>query len=214
MTHMSPSVRLPLVASGFLLGAAVLVAAQDEGVKQVERLVGKANATVSAIGETKLQLTKTLEVYNSLLSDTATNRKDLYKKLQKEMENTEKKRAEIAARRDEMDVEAQTLFTSWADSARDISDPDLRKRTEERLSKTKASYGEIATAGARAAEMYAPVMKSLGDQVTYLGHDLNASAVASLKPNAAKLNTQADELARRIDDTMATANKTISTLRP
>ena len=169
---------------------------------------------MSAIGETKLQLTKTLEVYNSLLSDTATNRKDLYKKLQKEMDNTEKKRAEIATRKDEMDVEAQTLFKSWADSAKDISDPDLRKRTEERLSKTKASYGEIATAGAKATEMYAPVMKSLGDQVTYLGHDLNASAVASLKPNAAKLKTQADELVKRIDDTMATANKTISTLRP
>jgi hypothetical protein len=57
-------------------------------------------------------------------------------------------------------------------------------------------------------------MKSLGDQVTYLGHDLNAGAVASLKPNAAKLNTQAKELDRRIDETMATANKTIGTLRP
>ena len=214
MIHRSPSVRLPLVAFGFVLGAAVLAAAQDEGVKQVERLVNKANATVSAIGETKLQLATTLEVYNSLLSDTAANRKDLYKKLQREMENTEKKRTEIATRRNEMDTEAQALFKSWADSAKDISDPDLRKRSEERLSKTKASYDEIATAGAKATEMYGPVMKSLGDQVTYLGHDLNASAVASLKPNAAKLNTQADELARRIDDTMATANKTISTLRP
>jgi chromosome segregation ATPase len=193
---------------------AALAAAQDEGVKQVEELVKKANATVSAIGEAKLQLTKTLDVYNSLLSDAATDRKGLYKKLQKEMEDTDKKRAEIATRKGEMDAEAQTLFKSWADSATAINDPDLRKRTEERLEKTKASYGEIATAGAKASEMYAPVMKSLNDQVTYLGHDLNASAVASLKPNAAKLNTQASELVRRIDDAMATANKTIGTLRP
>lgn len=214
MRHPSPSVRLALAAGSLALGAAALAIAQDEGVKQVEQLIKKANATVSAIGEAKLQLSKTMEVYNSLLSETATDRKDLYKKLQKEMENTDKRRAEIATRKGEMDTEAQTLFKSWADSASAIGDPALRKRTDERLAQTKASYAEIAAAGTRAAEIYAPVMKSLSDQVTYLGHDLNASAVASLKPTAAKLNTEASELTRRVDETMATASKTIGTLRP
>jgi septal ring factor EnvC (AmiA/AmiB activator) len=214
MRHSSHSLRVALVAGPLALAAAAVVAAQDQGVKQVEELIKKANATVSAIGETKLQLTKTLGVYNSLLSDAATDRKDLYKKLQKEMENTEKRRAEIATRKGEMDTEAQALFQSWAESAKAISDPALRKRTEDRLTKTKASYAEIATVGSKASEMYGPVMKSLGDQVTYLGHDLNPSAVASLKPNATKLNAQADELVHRIDDTMATANKNIGTLRP
>jgi len=211
---MTSWVRPALVAGSIALGAAAFAVAQDEGVKQVEQLVKKANATVSAIGEAKLQLSKTFEVYNSLLSDTATDRKDLYKKLQKEMENTEKKRAEIATRKGEMDTEAETLFKSWGDSASAITDPALRKRSEERLAETKTHYAEIAKAGSRAAELYAPVMKSLGDQVTYLGHDLNPGAVASLKPNAAKLNTQAKELDQRIDETMATANKTIGTLRP
>ena len=50
-------------------------------------------------------------------------------------------------------------------------------------------------------------MKALGDQVTFLGHDLNASAVASLKPDAAKLNKQSDELVKRIDQTMAAAQQ-------
>jgi hypothetical protein len=57
-------------------------------------------------------------------------------------------------------------------------------------------------------------MKTLQDQVTYLGHDLNPSAVASLKPNAAKLNDEAKELVKRIDDTITTANTAIGALRP
>ena len=207
-------------AGAALVGAALALAltanapAQDTGVKQVEQLVKKANATVAAIGATKLQLTKTMDVYNSLLSDTATDRKDLYKKLQKEMESTEKKRAEIAVKRAEMDTEAETLFKAWQDSAAAISDANLRKRADDRLSQTKARYAEIATAGSSAAELYTPVMKALGDQVTFLGHDLNPSAVATLKPDAAKLNKQSEELVKRIDAMMANANQTIAGLQP
>jgi hypothetical protein len=57
-------------------------------------------------------------------------------------------------------------------------------------------------------------MTALQDQVTYLGHDLNASSVASLKGDAAKLNDQSKELLKRIDETIATANTTIGGLRP
>jgi ElaB/YqjD/DUF883 family membrane-anchored ribosome-binding protein len=113
-----------------------------------------------------------------------------------------------------MKAEADALFKSWADSAAAISDPDLRKRSEERLTKTKASFADIGTVGQKATELYGPVMKALQDQVTYLGHDLNPSAVASLKPNAAKLNGEAQELAKRIDDTITTANTAIGALRP
>jgi len=195
-------------------GAGSPVAAQDEGVKQVEQVIKKCGATVSSIADTRLQLKKTMDVYNALLADDATDRKGLYKKLQKEMESTEKKRAEIPTRASEMDAEAQALFESWADSAAAIESPDLRKRSEERLEKTKTRYAEIGTVGKEAADLYEPVMKTLRDQVAYLGHDLNASAVASLKPDAAKLNTQVDELYKRIDDTITTANTNIGTLRP
>lgn len=207
------------VGPAYLAGALALVlataaSAQDAGVKQVEQLVNKANATVSAIGATRLQLAKTMDVYNALVADTATDRKDLYKKLQKEMENTEKRRAEIATKKAEMDAEAETLFKTWNDSASGIADASLRKRSVDRLSQTKANYAQIAAAGSKASELYTPVMKSLADQVTFLGHDLNPAAVATLKPDAAKLNKQSDELFKRIDQTMETANKTIATLKP
>jgi hypothetical protein len=203
-----------LAAAAIVLSSAVAVRAQDQGVKQVEQLTKKAGATVEAIANTKLQLMKTMDVYNGLMADGATDRKGAYKKLQSEMAATEKRRSEIALRADEMKAEADALFKSWADSAAAISDPDLRKRSEERLTKTKASFADIGTVGQKATELYGPVMKALQDQVTYLGHDLNPSAVASLKPNAAKLNGEAQELAKRIDDTITTANTAIGALRP
>jgi DNA repair exonuclease SbcCD ATPase subunit len=203
-----------LAAAAIVLSLAVAARSQDEGVKQIEQLTKKAGATVEAIANTKVQLQKTMDVYNGLMADDAKDRKSLYKKLQSEMDNTDKRRAEIRVRADEMKVAADTLFKSWADSAAAITSAELRKQSEDRLAQTKASYAEIGTVGQRAVDLYGPVMKALQDQVTYLGHDLNPSAVASLKPDAAKLNDQANELVKRIDDTISTTNTAIGALRP
>lgn len=197
------------------LGLAATAAAQsDEGVKQTERLIKASGNTVKAIGDTKVQLMKTMDVYNALMADDATDRKKLYKNLQKEMQKTEERRAKITEESAKMNGEADTLFTQWADSAAAIENPDLRKRSDERLAATRASYAEIGTVGQTADDLYGPLMKALTDQVTYLGTDLNPSAVASLKPEAAKINETATQLIRKIDDTIGTANKNIGALRP
>jgi Protein of unknown function (DUF2959) len=206
--------RQGLAAAAIALSFAVAVRAQDQGVKQVEQVTKKAGALVEAIANTKVQLMKTMDVYNGLMADGATDRKGAYKKLQSEMESTEKRRAEIGLKADEMKAEADTLFKSWSDSTAAISDAGLRKQTEDRMAKTKTSIAQVGTVGQKASEIYGPVMKALQDQVTYLGHDLNPSAVASLKPNAVKLNDQTKELVKRIDDTISTANTAISALRP
>jgi SMC interacting uncharacterized protein involved in chromosome segregation len=202
-------VALPLMAL-----AAMATGQSNEGVKQVERLVKASGNTVKAIADTKLQLRKTMDVYNALMADDAKDRRKLYKSLQKEMDNTEKRRAKIGDEAAKMKTEADTLFAQWAHSAAAIDNADLRKRSEERLSATKASYAEIETVGQKATDLYGPFMKDLQDQVTFLGHDLNPSAVASLKPEAAKLNEKAETLVKSIDDTIATTNEKIAALRP
>lgn len=201
------------LAAATVLALAATASAQDAGVKQVEQLTKKCNGTVEAIANTRTQLQKTTDVYNGLLADDAKDRKDLYKKLQQEMATTDKRRAEIAVRAGEMNTEADALFKSWAESTAAISDASLRKRSEDRLAKTKASYAQIGTVGQKATDLYGPVMKALQDQVTFLGHDLNPAAIATLKPNAVKLNANVSELVKRIDDTITTANTTCGALR-
>lgn len=210
--------------AGFARGAVALVtvvavaglagAHQDEGVKQVEALVKASGNTVQAISQTKLQLMKTMDVYNALMADDATDRKKLYRDLQKEMDTTQKRRAEIVTRVGAMAAEADTLFKSWEISAATIESQSLRTRSEERLKKTKANYAEIGAAGRKAAELYEPVMKTLADKVRYLGHDLNAESVASLKPDSEKLNKDVEKLGKAIDDTITTTNANINAFRP
>jgi len=195
-----------------IFGTATVGFAQDEGVKQIQELIKKANAGVESINDTKAQLQKTMEAYNAVLAPDVKDRRDAYKKLQKEVNESEKKRAVVATRNGEMNVEAGKLFKTWEGSTAAIQDPELRKRSQDRLAQAKKRYSDIQANGQGAARLYTPFMKALQDQVTYLGHDLNAGAVASLKPEADKLNVQAKELYSAIDKTTAAATSNISQL--
>jgi uncharacterized protein YhaN len=202
------------VVVALLMSLGGLAATQEEGVKQVQQLIKRANSTVEAINETKLQLQKTMAAYDTVLAPDTKDRRDAYRKLQKEMTNTEKKRAEIAVRAKEMNAQADTVFKNWEGSTAAIQDPDLRKRSEERLGQTKTRFSEIRNTGQQASDLYGPFMKSLQDQVTFLGNDLNASAVASLAPDAAKMKARAEELYAAIEKTTAAANMNIAALKP
>ena len=73
---------------------------------------------------------------------------------------------------------------------------------------------EIQADNQRADELYATFMKALEDQVTYLGHDLNASSVASLKQESVTLNTKASELYSAIEKATSSAAAAIAALSP
>ena len=212
MSHRPSIVRTGLVISLMIFGAALVGRAQEQGVKQIQQLIKSANSGVESITEARLQIQKTMNAYNAVLAPDAKDRRDAYKKLQKEMETSEKKRAAVVTRSNEMNAEADKLFKSWEASTAAISSPDLRQRSEQRLTTAKQRFDEIRTNGQSAAALYPPFMKSLQDQVTFLGHDLNPAAVAALKPDAEKLHAQAQELYAAIDKTTATLNSNISRL--
>jgi uncharacterized protein YhaN len=106
-----------------IFGTAAVGFAQDEGVKQIQELIKKANAGVESINDTKAQLQKTMEAYNAVLAPDVKDRRDAYKKLQKEVNESEKKRAVVATRNGEMNVEAGKLFKTWEGSTAAIQDP-------------------------------------------------------------------------------------------
>ena len=73
-----------------IFGSALVAGAQDEGVKQIQQLIKRATSGVEAITEAKLQVQKTMTAYNGVLAPDAKDRRDAYKKLQKEMEDVGK----------------------------------------------------------------------------------------------------------------------------
>lgn len=192
----------------------VAVQAQNEGVKQVEQLIKKATAVQKSIDETKAEIQKTMDAYNVVVAPETTDRKSAYKKLNKQVDDTKEKRAEIPKQVDAAKVEADTLFKGWAEAAATISDPDLKAQSQKRLTDARAQLADIQASAAKANSLYTTFMKSLQDRVTFLGHDLNDTAVANLKPANAKLSAQATDLYAAVDKVSGAIATSIARLSP
>jgi len=129
------------------------------------------------------------------------------------MRKSEKKRDDVRKKLDEMKIEAEAHFTGWSESLAQIGNPDLRKRSEARMTETRSQFDGILDAVREAREAYEPFTTALKDQWTYLRHDLNPSGISSLKPDADKLNVQAKDLFGKIDAGAKKANEYIDSLR-
>jgi type IV secretory pathway TrbL component len=203
---------LALVAAAAALRATPVAA--QAGPELTTKFLKTVEGTVKAIGESRGQLQKTLTTYNSITEMTAKDLKTAYKDLNKDVADSEKKVADGRPKVDEMNTAAEGYFAAWKASAEAISDPALRKRSEERLADARARFDKIAVAGKDARQSFDDLMKDVKDQSAFLGHDLNASAIASLKPDAAKFNTRASTVFAKTDGVTKMFEEYITSLKP
>jgi hypothetical protein len=184
------------------------------GPEQTQKLVKTVETTVKSIGETRQQLEKTVAGYNSIMDQTAKDTKGAYKDLGKDITDSEKKVGEARLKVDEMNAEAARNFTAWKESTAAITDPALRKKSEERLADSQARFEKIAAAGKDARQSFDSLMTDLKNQTTYLGNDLNPSAISSLKPDATKFNTRAKSVFDKIDNVNKMFDDYITSMKP
>ena len=201
----------PIILMGMLTLPAALTAqteerSQTQGLKETEKFVKAGRATTQAVEEGKLQAQKTLEAYNTLVTQPSKDMKGDYKRVMKGTEAMNDKVAKAREKIEAMQKARDIYFSGRAEAIKNIQDPALHKQAQERLAADQKQFGGVLEAlqeGGRALE---PFRKQLADQITYLGSDLNPSAVNSLKPQATKLNAQGAEVFAKVDQATAKAN--------
>lgn len=203
-----------MAMTAVLAVAFVAAGSAQEGFKQTDKLVKRAEAVSKSIVEARGELEKALAQYNSIIDGTAKDSRKAYKETQKQLEKTDKKGAEVRQNIDAMDTEANVYFSSWSDSLSTIANADLRKRSDERLAATKADYDAIKVAAHKAGASYQKFVPYFRDQLTFLGHDLNPSAVAGLKGDAAKLNGEARTVLADVDGSVKTIGELTAKIAP
>jgi chromosome segregation ATPase len=193
--------------------AAQIFGSDPEGLKRTDNLIKKAEELVKETVSAREQIGKTLDTYNAIFSDDVEDIRKAYKGVESEMKKSEKEREKVRKKLDEMKMEADAYFAGWSESLQQIESSNLRERSEARMAETRGKFEGVLDSVREARGSHEPFMASMKDQWTYLGHDLNANGISSLKPDAEKLNRQAKELFEKIDAGMEKANEYIASLR-
>jgi Protein of unknown function (DUF2959) len=177
-----------------------------QGLKETDRFVKAGSTTSESVANAKLQVQKTLDTYNALVTKPSTNMKGDYKKLMKSMDSMNKSVGVARQKIAEMQTAGDVYFSGRAETIKGIKDPQLLEEAKQRLGSSQKEFDSVLKSLREAGDSLEPFRKDLADQITFLGSDLTPSAMTALKPNAEKLNAQGADVFSRTDKGLAGAN--------
>jgi len=213
LSRIPPAIVVAILSMPVLLTAQTAERSRTQGLKETDRFVKAGESTTQSITTGKMQLQKTLDAYNSLVTQPSKDMKGDYKKLLKSSDVMNDKVAEARQKIEAMQKAGETYFSGRAETIKAITDPALQSQAQERLTANQKELAGVMESLRDAGAALEPFRKQLADQITFLGSDLTPSAMTSLKPQAEKLNAQGGEIFSKTDSALATADAYFKALR-
>lgn len=155
----------------------------------------------------------TLQRFKELTQFEGGKLESVYNKLSSQYERSEARASEVTDRIEAVDQVAEDMFSEWEKELEQYQSRDLRSRSEKQLRDTRSRYGELLAAMRKAEERMPPVLAQFKDQVLFLKHNLNASAIASLQGTTSEIELDVNQLIKEMDAAIEEANQFIGTLK-
>ena len=213
---MVPLIRLAVIVSlsvGLTACDTAYIATMEKmGYAKRDILSSRVKSARNAQEDAKKEIQSALEQFGKVVGYQGGDLEATYKKLNSELESSEDSAEAVRKRIKDVENVADSLFAEWKSELGQYSSADLRRKSEEKLTQTKARYNEMLGAMKKAEQRIDPVLKPLRDQVLYLKHNLNARALAAIKGELVKVDAQVDQLVRDMNKSIAEADKFIQSM--
>ncbi len=191
---------------------AYIATMEKMGYAKRDILSSRVKSARNAQEDAKKEIQSALEQFGKVVGYQGGDLEATYKKLNSELESSEDSAETVRKRIKDVESVADSLFAEWKTELGQYSSADLRRKSEEKLTQTKARYNEMLGAMKKAEQRIDPVLKPLRDQVLYLKHNLNARALAAIKGELVKVDAQVDQLVKDMNKSIAEADKFIQSM--
>ena len=204
-----------------VLGVAVLIGCSSAYYNTMEKIgIHKRDIMVDRVEEARdsqkdaeKQFTSALEQFKSVVAVDGGNIEPIYKKLNKEYEESKAAAQEIRDRIDGVESVSKALFKEWEEELKQYSSAQLRNESQRKLTATKAQYQRLITAMRKTESRLDPVLTAMNDQVLYLKHNLNARAIQSMRQEVVKIDKDVDVLLAAMRTSIAEAEAFIKEIK-
>jgi DUF2959 family protein len=201
---------LPLMLSA--CDKAYMATMEQFGYPKRDILSSRVKSARNAQEDAKKDIQNALEAFGKVVSYQGGDLEATYKKLNGELQTSEESADTVRKRIKDVESVADSLFAEWKSELDQYSNRDLRRKSEHKLSQTRARYNDMHAAMTRAEQRIDPVLKPLQDQVLYLKHNLNARALTAIKGELVKVDAQVDQLVKDMNRSIAEADKFIQAM--
>ena len=199
---------LLLILTGFTLTAcstAYYGTMEKVGIEKRDILVSRVQDSVDAQNDAKQVFVSALDRFNEVVDYDGGDLEKMYKSLSKDLEKSRDKADEVNHRIEKVEEVADDLFKEWKKELKDYDSADLRRSSAEQLKKTEARTDDLIATMKKTAATMGPVLTRFNDQVLYLKHNLNAQALAGIRGEAKKVQSDVSALIASMEKSIAEA---------
>jgi hypothetical protein len=129
-----------------------------------------------------------------------------YSRLNAAYERSASAAGDIGKRVDRVVSASNRLLEEWRDELAQYNDPALKQLAQQQFDDTRAHARKLIESMRQSEQSMQPVLASFRDQVLYLKHNLNLSAIAALEGEAATIETDVDALIEEMNRAIADAD--------
>ena len=119
----------------------------------------------------------------------------------------------MSSRIDKVESVAEALFDEWSEELEKYENASLKRDSAAKLRETKRRYSSLMTAMRKAESKMPPVLSALQDNVLYLKHNLNASAIGALQGELSTIENNVAQLIRQMNSAIAESDAFISSMK-
>ena len=171
--------------------------------------VEKARDAQQAAGE---QFRSALDRFRAVVNVEGGDLEEKYETLRATLERSQARAAEVHNRIHAVEDVAGALFDEWEEELGQYHDRRLQAESRRTLDETRRRYRDLIRTMHQAESRMEPVLAAFQDQVLFLKHNLNARAIASLRPELGRIEADVERLVREMQAAIREADAFIRRL--
>jgi hypothetical protein len=187
-------------------------ALETVGIEKRDILADRVEEARDSQSDAKEQFESALDRYRSVVNVDGGELEEIYDRLNSELERSQARAQAVEERVGAVESVAEDLFDEWETEIGEYSDSQLRRRSQQLLTATRADYRRLITAMQRAEAAMGPVLTLFNDQVLFLRHNLNARAIGSLEAELGDIERATASVVTEMERSIAEATRFIETL--
>ncbi|MDO6628215.1 DUF2959 domain-containing protein, partial [Alteromonas stellipolaris] len=183
--------------------SAYYAAWEKVGVEKRDILVDRVENAKESQEDAQEEFSSALEAFSAVVAFEGGELEDVYNKLNSEYENSLSAANDVTDRIDKVESVAEALFDEWEDELEKYQNASLKRESTEKLRDTERRYRALIKTMRKAESRMAPVLSAFQDNVLYLKHNLNASAIGALQGELSTIQNDVDQLIEQMNSAIA-----------
>ncbi|MDF2177831.1 DUF2959 domain-containing protein [Aliiglaciecola sp. CAU 1673] len=193
--------------------SAYYAAMEKVGIEKRDILVDRVEEAKDAQQEAQQQFSSALEQFSQLIQFDGGQLQDVYDDLKAQYEASEESAKRVSERIDKVESVAEALFDEWQQELEEYSNEKLRRDSSRKLKETRNRYQKLLSTLRKTESKMAPVLTALNDNVLYLKHNLNASAIGALQGEFSGIKREIEQLIKEMNKSIAQSNDFIASMQ-